>query len=270
MPFLIILAALAGLTANAKSAAAQSSDDLAARIGTVARAMGDTATEPWNLNGTVTGAASRGNTDTTNVHATAVYVRDSGVWRFGSYGSAALDTQNGERANERAGVNLALARRYTAQSRIVLLDEVVRAPLDGLTLRHLLGGMVLWTPVGGGRIEMNVYAGAGWAREHFVADAPRADYGAGLSGAAVSIALSAHSSLNAVTSYTGDLGLGTNYKLGSSVALKAALNSVLGLQMAYGVNYDHAPPAGKVRTNHAVNAGITVGLKGKAASRTAD
>ncbi len=224
--------------------------------------MGAAQPEPWSLNGTLTGAASRGNANATNLHSTLIYVADSGVWRFGSYLSGALDTKDGERANERTGLNLALARRSGGAYRVVLIEEIVRAPLDGLRARNLLGGMLLWTPVGHERLSPSLYLGAGWASEHFTTDQPIASYGAGLTGASLTIGLAEHSTLNFVGSLTRDLSSARNYTLGSSIALNAAINAVLGLQISYGLAYDNAPAAGKVPTNHAFNAGLTIGWKG--------
>jgi putative salt-induced outer membrane protein YdiY len=261
LPCLALALAAGGLVCP-RAAAAQSADDIASRVGTVARAMGAVSKDPWTLDAALTGNLTRGNTDSLNVRTTVVYVLDSGAWRFGSYLSGAVENTNGVRNKERAGLNLALARRYSEDFRLVLIEEIVRAPLDGLRARNLLGSMVVWTPDGGGRIESSIYAGAGWASEHFTGDQATANYGALLAGATSSLDLSATSTLNLVGSYTQDLVQGGNYKLGSSVALDAAVNSVLGLQIAYALSYDHAPAQGRVRTNNAISAGLTLGWKG--------
>jgi putative salt-induced outer membrane protein YdiY len=245
-------------------ASAQSADDVASRVGTVARAMGAVARNPWSLDSTFAADMSRGNTDSTNLRSTVVYVRDSGDWRIGSYLSGALGSDNGIRNKERAGLNLALARRFSDRFRLVLLEEIVRAPLDGLSVRNLLGGMLVWTPTVAGRIESSFYGGAGWAAERFSSGEPNANYGAGLAGATASVELSATAQLNLVASYTQDLASATNYKMGSSAALKAAVNSVLGLQVSYSLSYDHNPAGNRERTNSVISAGLTLGWKGEA------
>ncbi|MEZ5316264.1 MAG: DUF481 domain-containing protein [Vicinamibacterales bacterium] len=258
-PFLIAVTVL-GLP---RLACAQSADDVAARVGTVARAMGAVEKDPWSVNAALTGSASRGNTDTTNLRGTVIYVRDSGVWRFGSYLSGALDTKNGQRANERAGLNLALARRYGDAFRLVGIEEIVRAPLDGLRSRNLLGGMGVWTPPRQGIFEASFYLGAGWANEKYTTGEPNGNYGAGLTGASLAVAIAEKSTLNLVASYTRDLDVGRNYKIGSSISLKASINSVLGMQLNYAIAYDNAPVRGKVTTNNAFGAGLTLGWKGR-------
>jgi len=248
------------------SARAQSADDVASRVGTVARAMGSVAKDPWTLDATLSADMSRGNTDSTNLRSTLVYVRDSGAWRFGAYLSGALEKNNGVRNKERTGLNLALARRFSDALRLVLIEEMVRAPLDGLDFRNLLGGMVVWTPDGSGRVEPGLYAGLGWASEQYASGEPDANYGAGLAGATASISLSETAELNLVGSYTQALGEGTNFKLGSSVALAATVNSILGLQISYALAYDHAPARGLNRTNNVISAGLTLGWKGQGTS----
>jgi Protein of unknown function, DUF481 len=192
-----------------------------------------------------------------------IYVRDSGAWRFGSYLSGALDRKDGERVNERSGLNLALARRYADRYRVVLIEEIVRAPLDGLLARNLLGGMAVWTPPRSEFFEASFYLGAGWAHEQLTTREPDVNYGAGLAGASLAVSLAEKSTLNLVTSYTRDLDVARNYKIGSSVALKAAINSVMGVQLSYAVAYDNAPVKGKVKTNNAFSAGLTLGWKGQ-------
>jgi putative salt-induced outer membrane protein YdiY len=258
-----LILALAMLPALSSRAAAQSADDVASRVGTVARAMGAVAKDPWSVDATFAADISRGNTDSDNLRSTVVYVRDSGAWRFGSYLSGAVETTDGRRNKERAGLNLAIARRYADVFRLVLIEEIVRAPLDGLRARNLLGGMIVWTPVGAARVESSIYAGAGWASEHFTGDQATLNYGAGLAGATSSIQVSETSTLNLVASYTQDLALARNFKIGSSVALKAAVNSILGLEVSYALAYDHNPAANRVRTNNTIGAGLTLGWKGK-------
>lgn len=244
-------------------AAAQSADDVASRVGTVAREMGRVSRDPWTLNSMISADVSKGNSDSLNVRSTVVYVRDSGAWRFGSYLSGAVETTDGRRNKERAGLNLALARRYADVFRVVLLEELVRAPLDGLRARNLLGGMVVWSPDSGGRVESSVYAGIGWASEHFIGHRDTRNYGAGLAGATSTIQISETSTLNVVASYTQDLLASDNFKVGSSVALKAAVNSTLGLEMSYALSYDNNPTQNKVRTNNTISAGLTLGWKGR-------
>ena len=242
---------------------AQSADDVAARVGTVARAMGAEVEEPWSLNATLTGAASRGNANTSSLHSTLIYISDSDRWRFGAYGSGAVETKNGLRANERMGLNVALAHQYGDDFRLVLIEEIVRAPLDGIAARNLLGGMGLWTAGSADRVATSLYLGSGWAHEQFTIDQPDTSYGAGLAGASLTLGLAETSTLNLVASYTGDLSSARNYSVGSSIALKAAINSLLGMQISYSLAYDNAPAPGTVQTNHAVNAGLTLGWKGQ-------
>ena len=264
IPLAAILAVLmAALLGPAAPAAAQSADDVASRVGTVARAMGTVARDPWTLDAGLTANLSKGNTDSSNLRTTVVYVRDSGAWRFGSYLSGAVEHTDGVRNKERAGLNLALARRYGEEFRLVLLEEIVRAPLDGIRARNLLGSMVVWTPNGEGRVESSFYGGVGWASEHYTGDEPTSNYGALLAGATSSIALSETSELNLVGSFTQGLAEAENFKFGSSVALDAAVNAVLGLQIAYALAYDHDPARGRVNTNNSVSAGLTLGWKGQ-------
>jgi putative salt-induced outer membrane protein YdiY len=244
-------------------ASAQSADDVASRVGTVAREMGKIARDPWTLTSMLSADVNKGNTDSLNVRSTVVYVRDSGAWRFGSYLSGALETTDGRRNKERAGLNLALARRYADVFRVVLLEELVRAPLDGLRARNLLGGMIVWTPDGSGRVVSSIYAGSGWASEHFTGGRETLNYGAGLAGATSTIQLSETSTLNVVASYTQDLMAADNFKIGSAVALKAAVNATLGLEMSYSLSYDNSPTRNKARTNNTISAGLTLGWKGK-------
>jgi hypothetical protein len=76
---------LALALASPAAARAQSADDVASRIGTVARAMGTPAKEPWSVEATLAADLNRGNSDTTNLRSTLVYVVDNSAWRFGSY-----------------------------------------------------------------------------------------------------------------------------------------------------------------------------------------
>jgi putative salt-induced outer membrane protein YdiY len=69
--------------------------------------------------------------------------------------------------------------------------------------------------------------------------------------------------VNVVASYTRDLTSAKNYNLGSSIALKTAINTILGMQLSYGIAYDHTPAPGTVPTNHAINAGLTLAWKGE-------
>jgi hypothetical protein len=252
---------------------------VAARVGTVASAKGAVEKQLWDITAAASGSATRGNADTTNLQGAVVYVRDSRAWRFGSYLSGALESTNGERADERAGLNLALARRYSKQQRVVLLEEIVRAPLDGLRARNLLGGMALSTAAGRKPVQASVYLGAGWANERpvrtpasggAIADevsGPEGsgqsnNYGAGLAGGTVTIVLAPHSKITGVTSLTQDLGRARNYKLGSTVTLDAAVTSIIGVQMSYSVAYNHSPIDGTLRTNQALNAGLTLAWAG--------
>lgn len=210
------------------------------------------------LDGAFTFDANRGNTDTTNLRGSIVYVHDNNPWRYSAYLSGASETKDGVTANERAGLNLALARRLNEKVRVVLLEEIVHAPIDGYKARNLFGGMAVWTPQVSDRAETGLYAGAGWQHEQFTTNQPDADYGALLAGATSSIKLSPTATLNLVGSYTQDMAEADNYKLGSSIALIAAINSVLGVHLSYALAYDHAPVAGKVHTNNSFGAGLTI------------
>jgi putative salt-induced outer membrane protein YdiY len=254
---------IAAALAHPAVALAQSADDVASRVGTVARTMANAVPGPWTFEATFATDVHRGNADTTNLRTTAVYVLDSGAWRFGSYLSGSVETTNGARTNERAGLNLALARRFSPGLRLVLMEEIVRAPLDGLDWRNLLGGVMVWSPQALERVQTNVYAGVGWAAERYTSGPDfRADYAAGLIGTSATARLSPTSTLNLVGSFTQDLSDSANYKFGMSTALKAAINSLLGVHVSYALAYDNQPTGAKQKTNNAISAGLTLGFKG--------
>jgi putative salt-induced outer membrane protein YdiY len=243
-------------------ARAQSADDVASRVGTVARKVAETVPGPWSLDATFATDLSRGNADTTNLRATLLHVADSGRWRLASYLSGTVETTNGRRSKDRSGLNVALAHRVADALRLVVIEEIVRAPTDGIRWKNLLGGMAVWTPPETERIDWGVYAGAGWASESYTDASPSADYAAGLAGASATIALSETATLALVASYTQDLSLAAEYSVGSSAALRAAVNAVLGLHLSYAVSYDNRPAANRVRTNNAISAGVTLAFKG--------
>jgi Protein of unknown function, DUF481 len=257
-----IVACLAVLL-GAADVLAQSADDVAARVGTVARTMSVAATEPWSLDLGFAGDANRGNADTTSLRTTLVYVADSGAWRFGTYLTGAYDRSDGVRTNERVGLNLALARRLGVSLTLVGLEEIVHAPLDGLDSRNLLGGVAVWSPPKTDHWQLGVYGGGGWASERYTMPAPAANYGAALAGVNATTTISPTASLAMVTSYTQDTTDADRYRVGSSVALKAAVNSVLAVRLSYAVAYDHAPVGVAKRTNNTVSAGLTLTFKGK-------
>ncbi|HEX5214739.1 MAG TPA: DUF481 domain-containing protein [Vicinamibacterales bacterium] len=256
---------------------AQSADDVASRVGVVARTMSVDAPEKWKFDSVFGTDVKRGNADTTAMRFTAVYLRNTGTWRFGTYGSAAIEHDNGVKTNDRAGLNFAAAKTMSTTLRLVMLEEIVRAPLDGLDLRNLLGSVVVWTPGKTApparakdappapvrKLETSIYAGAGWASETYIDATPGNDYGAALAGASATVTLSPTATLALVQSYTHDLTESENFKLGTIVAMKAAINTVFGVQLSYALAYDHHPLAGVKTTNNAFSAGFTVGWKAK-------
>jgi len=257
-------------------ALAQSADDVASRVGVVARTMSVDVPEKWKFDSVFGTDVKRGNADTTAVRFTAVYLRNAGTWRFGTYGSAAIEHDNGIKSNDRAGLNFAAAKTMSTTLRLVLLEEIVRAPLDGLDLRNLLGSVVVWTPgktpppptkdaaaAPPRRVETSIYAGAGWASETYIDNTPDNDYGAALAGASATVTLSPTATLALVQSYTHDLTESDNFKLGTIVAMKAAINTIFGVQLSYALAYDHHPLAGVKTTNNAFSAGFTVSWKAK-------
>ena len=257
-------------------ALAQSADDVASRVGVVARTMSVDVPEKWKFDSVFGTDVKRGNADTTAVRFTAVYLRNAGTWRFGTYGSAAIEHDNGIKSNDRAGLNFAAAKTMSTTLRLVLLEEIVRAPLDGLDLRNLLGSVVVWTPgktpppptkdaaaAPPRRVETSIYAGAGWASETYIDTTPDNDYGAALAGASATVTLSPTATLALVQSYTHDLTESDNFKLGTIVAMKAAINTIFGVQLSYALAYDHHPLAGVKTTNNAFSAGFTVSWKAK-------
>ena len=151
----VVLMSVVLVVAGTLPARAQSSDDVASRVGTVARQMSTEMTGPWTVDGLFAADVNRGNTDSTNVRSTLQYVRDTAKWRFGSYLTGAYETSRGETTNDRAGLNLALARRLGAQWRLVLIEEVLQAPVDGIDFRNLLGGVAVWAPAKSARVEFN-------------------------------------------------------------------------------------------------------------------
>ena len=257
-------------------ALAQSADDVASRVGVVARTMSVDVPEKWKFDSVFGTDVKRGNADTTAVRFTAVYLRNAGTWRFGTYGSAAIEHDNGIKSNDRAGLNFAAAKTMSTTLRLVLLEEIVRAPLDGLDLRNLLGSVVVWTPgktpppptkdaaaAPPRRVETSIYAGVGWASETYIDNTPDNDYGAALAGASATVTLSPTATLALVQSYTHDLTESDNFKLGTIVAMKAAINTIFGVQLSYALAYDHHPLAGVKTTNNAFSAGFTVSWKAK-------
>lgn len=270
------IVAIALVLAAPGVALAQSADDVASRVGVVARTMSVDVPEKWKFDSVFGTDIKRGNADTTAVRFTAVYLRNTGAWRFGTYGSAAIEHDNGIKSNDRAGLNFAAARTMSTTLRLVMLEEIVRAPLDGLDLRNLLGSVVVWTPgktpppqtkdatpAPPRRIETSIYAGAGWASETYIDNTPDNDYGAALAGASATVTLSPTATLALVQSYTHDLTESDNFKLGTVVAMKAAVNTVFGVQLSYALAYDHHPLAGVKTTNNAFSAAFTVSWKAK-------
>ena len=257
-------------------ALAQSADDVASRVGVVARTMSVDVPEKWKFDSVFGSDVKRGNTDSTAVRFTAVYLRNAGPWRFGTYGSAAVEHDAGIKTNDRVGLNFAAARTMSPTLRLVFLEEVVRATLDGLDLRNLLGSVVVWTPGKTAapatkdaaappprRLETSLYGGAGWASEDYIDNTPDNNYGAALAGASATVILSPTATLALVQSYTHDLTESDNFKLGTVASMKAAINTIFGVQLSYAFAYDHQPLAGVKQTNHAFSAGFTASWKAK-------
>lgn len=244
---------------------AQSADDVASRVGTVAHTMSAADPNPWSLDSTLSASVNRGNTDTSNIRGTGIYTRHVNKWRYGTYVSGAFETTDGVTTNERAGVNVATSYEFKPAWHLVGLEEVVKAPLDGLKVRNLVGGVMVWTPTSPeGRVNSGLYGGGGWADEHYTAgDDPKHNYGAALAGADTSVKLSPTATLTGVASYTQDLSASDKFKLGGSVALKAQINAVLGMHLSYAISYDHHPVVGTVPTNNTFAAGLTLAMKGK-------
>jgi Protein of unknown function, DUF481 len=244
-------------------ARAQSADDVASRIATVARTMSARSTRPWTLDATFTADMSRGNADTTNLRTTVIPVMDTDDWRLGAYLSAAYATTDGETANERAGANLAVARRFGPVLTVAVIEEVVRAPLDGLAHRNLLGSVAVWTPPARDGLQLHLYGGAGWAAEHDTDSRPDRNYGAGLFGASATAQLSPTATLTLAASLSQDLASAARYILGSSVALESAVTAVLGVRVSYALSYTGRPVGRAVRATNALSGGLTLSLKGR-------
>jgi hypothetical protein len=246
---------------------AQSADDVASRVGTVAHTMSAADPTPWSLDATLAASVNRGNTDASNVRGTGIYTRHVNRWRYGTYISGAFETTDGVTTNERSGVNVATSYEFRPAWHLVGLEEIVRAPLDGLTIRNLVGSVIVWTPTSPeGRVTSGIYGGAGWADEHYTAGVDlKHNYGAALAGADTSVKISPTATLTGVASYTQDLSASEKFKVGASVSLKAQINAVLGMHLSYAISYDHSPVVGTVPTNNTFAAGLTLAMKGKAA-----
>lgn len=258
-------AALCALVALAwpRAARAQSADDVASRIATVARTMSAKSKQPWTVDATFTADLSRGNADTTNLRTTLIPVLDTDDWRLGAYFSAAYATTDGETANERAGANLAAARRFRPSLTVAVTEEIVRAPLDGLSHRNLLASVAVWTPTAGDGFQAHLYGGAGWAAEHYTTAQPDRSYGAGLLGASATAKLSPTATLTLAGSLSQDLTTAANYTFGSSIALKSAVTSMLGVRVSYAMSYTGRPVGRAVRLTNALSGGLTLSLKGR-------
>jgi hypothetical protein len=266
-PWIPACMAAVALAAVPAAARAQSADDVASRVGTVAHTMSAADKNPWALDATLSASVNRGNTDSSNVRGTGIYTRHVNKWRYGTYVSGAFETIDGETTNERAGVNLATSYEFAPAWHLIALEEIVKAPLDGLKIRNLIGSVIVWTPTSPqGRVTSGIYGGGGWADEHYTAGEDlRHNYGAALAGADTSVTLSPTATLTGVASYTQDLSASDKFKVGASVAVKAQINAVLGLHISYAISYDHHPVIGTVPTNNTFAAGLTLAMKGKAA-----
>ena len=62
--------------------------------------------------------------------------------------------------------------------------------------------------------------------------------------------------------FTQDLSNSSRFAFGTTVGLKAAVTSVVGTYLTYANSYNHEPAVGKVSTNNAISAGLTVTIKG--------
>lgn len=210
--------------------------------------------------------ATTGNADTSSAGLDARYVQDWAHWGFEATAAAVRATRNDKETAESYNAQLRGRRKLGDGTEITLGLRGERNRFAGLDARTLLDASLVRPLLRSPSWKVQSLTGLSWTREDPLAERPgirgarEENFLGGLFQLQANGKLSPTSELAGHATWFPDLEDEEDYRLHGQVSVQAALNSHLGLRLAYDLKYDNEPVRGFLRTDTSTTASLVFQL----------